>query len=248
MGRIDFVGEIMEFDENLYQQLEEAKEATVAAKDDLEDAKADQEDLKADLLVREDELNEQVSEADALLAEIESNLDSYTALYDEAEADEAAVQEQINQMVEELEKQEAGSVAGTGSFIWPTPSCYVVTSTYGMRLHPKYHVYKMHTGIDIGASYGSKVLAADSGKVLTSQYSSSYGNYIVISHGNGTTTLYAHLSSRKVSAGDTVTQGDLIGLVGSTGVSTGPHLHFEISVNGSRVNPLDYFSGYTIRE
>ena len=247
LARIDFVGEVMEFDENLYQQLNEAKEATIAAKNDLEDAKTDQEDLKAELLVREDELNEQVNEASALLIEIESNLDTFTALYEEAEAEEAAVQEQINQMVAELERQEAGSVAGTGSFIWPTPSCYIVTSEFGMRLHPKYNVYKMHNGIDIGASYGSKVLAADSGTVLTSKHLSGYGDCIIISHGNGTTTLYAHLSSRKVSAGDTVTQGDLIGLIGNSGVSTGPHLHFEISVNGSRVNPLNYFTGYTIR-
>ena len=95
--------------------------------------------------------------------------------------------------------------------------------------------------MDVGASYGSSIYAADGGTVLTSTYSSSYGYYIVIYHGNGTTTLYAHLSQLLVSAGDSVSQGELIAYSGNSGASTGPHLHFEVSVGGSRVNPLDYF-------
>ncbi|MCL2402163.1 MAG: M23 family metallopeptidase [Oscillospiraceae bacterium] len=96
----------------------------------------------------------------------------------------------------------------------------------------------MHNGIDIGAPSGRNVFAADTGTVLISRRNASFGNYIVISHGDGVTTLYAHLSTRSVSVGDTVTRGDVIGRVGSTGISTGPHLHFEVSVNGARINPL----------
>jgi murein DD-endopeptidase MepM/ murein hydrolase activator NlpD len=96
----------------------------------------------------------------------------------------------------------------------------------------------MHNGIDIRGGHGDPVFAADSGTVITSQFNASYGNFIVISHGNGVNTLYAHLSTRQVSVGDTVTRGQRIGLIGSTGVSTGPHLHFEVIVNGSRVNPM----------
>jgi murein DD-endopeptidase MepM/ murein hydrolase activator NlpD len=103
----------------------------------------------------------------------------------------------------------------------------------------------MHTGIDIGASYGASVMAADGGVIIISEYSPSYGHYIVISHGNGMTTLYAHLSKRLVKEGDKVTQGQKIGLIGSTGNSTGPHLHYEISKNGSRVNPLTYYDSST---
>ena len=247
LARLDIVGEVMEYDESLFRKLDEARLATIEAKEDLENTKTEREDSKVELIARQAELTDRVAEADNLLEEIESNIDEFTALYEEAESDEDAVQKEINKMMEELKNQESGSVTSTGSFIWPTPSSHIVTSLFGMRQHPIDHVLRMHTGVDIGASYGASILASDGGKVLTSKYSSSYGNYIVINHGNGTTSLYAHLSSRKVSAGDSVTQGQVIGLVGSTGNSTGPHLHFEISKNGTRVNPLDYFSGYTIQ-
>jgi murein DD-endopeptidase MepM/ murein hydrolase activator NlpD len=104
----------------------------------------------------------------------------------------------------------------------------------------------MHSGIDIGGvGYGSKVLASDDGQVMTSGYSSSYGNYVVISHGNGFSTLYAHLSKRSVKEGDKVQKGQVLGLTGSTGNSTGPHLHFEIRKDGATVNPLNYFDKST---
>jgi murein DD-endopeptidase MepM/ murein hydrolase activator NlpD len=125
-----------------------------------------------------------------------------------------------------------------------------VTSRYGNRWHPIFKEYRKHNGIDIGASYGASVMAADSGVIIISEYSSSYGNYIVISHGNGITTLYAHLSKRLVKEGDKVAQGSVIGKIGSTGNSTGPHLHYEISKNGATVNPLTYYdaSTYVISE
>ena len=92
--------------------------------------------------------------------------------------------------------------------------------------------------------YTSEVHAAKAGTVIVSQRSSSYGEYVVVSHGSGNTTLYAHMSSRKVSVGDYVAQGDVLGITGSTGISSGPHLHFEITENGNRVNPLNYLTGY----
>jgi murein DD-endopeptidase MepM/ murein hydrolase activator NlpD len=115
--------------------------------------------------------------------------------------------------------------------------------------HPIYHDLRPHYGIDIRASYGSNIHAADSGKVITSTYSSSYGNYIVISHGSGMTTLYAHMSKLKSKVGDTVSKGAVIGYAGSTGASTATHLHFEVSVNGEKRDPLKYFSsdGYVMK-
>ena len=118
------------------------------------------------------------------------------------------------------------------------PVSGAVTSGFGMRKHPVFGDYRQHNGVDFYASHGAVVVAADSGTVITSTYNSSYGNYVVIAHGGGMTTLYAHLSSRSVSVGDGVSKGQQVGLVGSTGISTGPHLHFEVSVNGTRINPM----------
>ena len=244
LSRIADVGEIMESDELLYEQLKQAKQDTLEAKQSLEESQQERQAEKDNMVLLQKELNVERSEADALLQEIEDNLETERDLYQQETAEYSAIQKEINQKVEELKKQQ--TVTGTGTLTWPTPSSYKVTSEFGMRMHPIYHELRMHTGIDIGASYGTSVVASDGGTVITSKYSSSYGNYIVISHGNGYTTLYAHLSSRLAAAGDNVTQGQLIGKVGSTGASTGPHLHYEVSKDGKRVNPLQFFSGYTI--
>lgn len=137
-------------------------------------------------------------------------------------------------------------VIAEGLYIWPSAASDYVTSFFGTRLHPILGVYKTHTGIDIGAGYGTPVLAAADGVVTTAAYDAGgYGNYLIIDHGNGNMTLYAHMSQMSAVAGQTVTQGQTIGLVGSTGMSTGPHLHFEVYVGGTRVDPLLYFSNYT---
>ena len=141
-----------------------------------------------------------------------------------------------------------------GGYIWPVDSRYI-TSTVGGRASPGGIGSTNHKGTDIGrVGYTSSVYASKAGTVIVSQYSRSYGNYVVISHGSGNTTLYAHMSSRKVSVGQYVNQGDVIGITGSTGNSTGPHLHFEVTENGVRVNPLSdgaeprmgYLTGYTL--
>ena len=135
----------------------------------------------------------------------------------------------------------------TGSYIWPTPNSRLITSLYGNRMHPILGYERYHSGVDINGAAGAAIIAADTGKVILSSYDpGGYGNYLVISHGNGMTTLYAHMTSAAVGQGAVVTKGQTIGYVGSTGLSTGPHLHFEITVNGGRVNPLSYFSGYSI--
>lgn len=137
-------------------------------------------------------------------------------------------------------------VIAEGFYIWPSAASDYVTSFFGTRLHPILGIYKTHTGIDIGAGYGTPILAAADGVVTTAAYDAGgYGNYIIIDHGNGNMTLYAHMIQMSVSVGQTVTQGQTIGFVGSTGMSTGPHLHFEVYVGGTRVDPLLYFSNYT---
>lgn len=137
---------------------------------------------------------------------------------------------------------------GTGHWVWPTNQGYTISSPYGYRVDPINGSRSLHTGLDIaGTGHGSPVYAADNGTVITSQYNGSYGNYIVINHNNGYYTSYAHMSKLLVNVGDTVAQGQTIGLVGSTGRSTGPHLHFETWYGGApfrggtRFNPFDLY-------
>ena len=129
---------------------------------------------------------------------------------------------------------------GPSGFLWPCPSSKRITSGFGKRAQPTAGASTNHKGIDIGASYGASIIAAAGGRVTTATYSSSAGNYIVISHGNGLSTVYMHCSALYVSAGQTVSAGQSIAAVGSTGYSTGNHLHFGVIKNGSYVNPLGY--------
>ena len=133
-----------------------------------------------------------------------------------------------------------GSQYVGGTFAWPAPGYYTITSPYGMRLHPVIKSYRNHSGMDIGAPMGSYAIAANDGVVTKSMYSNSYGNMIMIDHGGGVTTLYAHGSELIARVGDKVKRGDAIMKVGSTGWSTGPHLHFEIRINGQTIDPYPY--------
>ena len=238
LARLDFISDIMNADERAYNEFVEARNETIAAKEALEQTKAELEEEKAALEQKEAELLEQLEEANAFILSIEQNLQAERALRAQVAEEEERVQREIAAKIEELRKleEQARQARGTGELMWPTNGN--LTSGFGWRTHPVFGGRRFHNGIDIGAPHGANVFAADSGSVLISEYSSGYGNYVVLSHGNGMTTLYAHLSSRSVSAGTTVSKGQVIGLIGSTGVSTGPHLHFEVSVNGSRINPM----------
>ena len=136
----------------------------------------------------------------------------------------------------------AGSsvISGSGVLSHPCPGYSRISSTFGPRSAPTAGASTFHGGLDFAASTGTAVYAAEGGTVTTSAYSSSAGNYIIINHGNGMQTVYMHLSARYISEGSSVSQGQNIGAVGSTGVSTGPHLHFEVRLNGTKVNPANY--------
>ncbi|MBQ3405427.1 MAG: peptidoglycan DD-metalloendopeptidase family protein, partial [Oscillospiraceae bacterium] len=246
--RLDIIDEVMKSDEAMYQQLVAAKKAIEDAKAALEDAKVQLQEAKAEQETVEAELERQVEEANQLLISIEANLDEYNKLQEEAEASKAQIQKEIDEMVEALERQEAAAKAaasagggsttsvittGTGRFIWPSYTTRV-TSNYGMRTNPVSGIYRLHAGVDIGASYGTDIYAADSGTVVTSKYGGGYGNYVVIYHGNGYSTLYGHMSAILCHSGQYVTQDSRIGKVGSTGLSTGPHLHFTVFKNGKQ--------------
>ena len=131
---------------------------------------------------------------------------------------------------------------------WPVPGYTRITSPFGMRTHPITGIYKLHTGVDIGAPLGSTFVTANDGIVIKAEYNGAYGNMVVVDHGGGVTTLYAHGSQILVEVGQTVLRGDPVLLVGSTGYSTGPHAHFEVRINGQYQNPLDYITNYNKTE
>lgn len=258
---IDQIGEIMEADKRLYDEYSAAREHTEDVKAEYEATLAELGAESEELAEEKAELEEQIASAVELITELEEDLEQARAEYAANEAAEAALNSQLDAInaaiaaEEEAARQEAmqnnqqytgtGSTA-TGSYIWPCPSSTYVTSRYGYRTHPIFGDERFHSGIDISANEGATIIAADSGTVSVATYDSSYGNYVTVYHSNGTYTLYAHMSSLAVSAGQTVSQGDTIGYAGSTGWATGPHLHFEIRSNGGTVDPLAYFSNYSL--
>ena len=261
LSAIDMIGEIMDADKRLFEEYKTARENTEKVKAEYEGTLQQLGEKQETLEAEKAELEAQIAAAVEVINQLENDIEAAKAEYAKAAAAEAAAQASINAIIaqmqaeEEAARQEAaennqqytgtGSTA-TGTYIWPCPSSTYVTSAFGMREHPLFGDERPHSGIDIAGSAGSEVLAADSGTVAVATYSSSYGNYVTIYHSNGDYTLYAHMSSLAVTAGQNVTQGDVIGYVGSTGWANGPHLHFEIRVNGSTVDPLSYFSTYTL--
>ncbi len=165
---------------------------------------------------------------------------------------------ELQEMIEEYQKQVAeieteirvlaiknvGEKYVGGQMAWPVPGYTRITSAFGMRTHPITGVYKLHTGVDIGAPFGTSFIAANDGVVTYAGWNNAYGNMVIIDHGGGINTLYAHGSEILVNVGDVVYQGDAVLKVGSTGYSTGPHAHFEVRVNGEYVQPLDYITSY----
>ncbi|MEG1917652.1 MAG: peptidoglycan DD-metalloendopeptidase family protein [Oscillospiraceae bacterium] len=250
LSRLDFVSEVMEYDQGVIESLQQLQEKIAADKANLESAQNDSVELKAGLVSQKKDLDTQRQEANKLAAAIESNAQEYREAMDDIEAEEEEIQNRIVKISRELAAKAAAAnggkptTAALGGYIWPVSS-HKINSPFGRRNLSYAAASKNHKGVDIGGVYySSEVHAAKAGTVIVSQYSSSYGNYVVISHGGGNTTLYAHMSSRKVSEGTEVTQGQVIGITGSTGHSTGPHLHFEITENGSRVDPLKYLTNY----
>lgn len=247
MQRLDFVLEIIEYDNNLYDNIMVHQSALDAAEAELALINAEIAEKSTQRLVLEAQLEVEVEEATAVIARVENDLNRYKDDFEQMREAENQLQESVANMLMALQRQESTIAAvGTGDFIWPCLNNRNVTAQYGIDLNQIYGIYMYHSGIDIVAEYGTNVLAADGGTVVTATYDPSFGYYMIINHGTGATTMYAHLSRIEVSAGDSVVQGQVIGKVGASGAAIQSHLHFEVSVAGVRVNPLDYYRNYTI--
>ena len=256
LTRMNEISLVLEHDKALEDDYVAARENVEEVKAEFEEAKAEEEASRIELEEKKAELEEDIAAAAALLAALAEEIQASKEAYAAAAAAEQAFMTEIANMIAELERQEAeakklaesngGSYVGnpqsTGIYQWPLPG-YTPGSAYGWRLHPIFNDMRFHAGEDVGAATGTPILAADGGTVATATYSSSYGNYVMINHGGGRVTLYAHMSSMAVSVGQSVSKGQVIGYVGSTGWSTGPHLHFEVRVNGATTDPKQYFGG-----
>lgn len=248
LSHMEIVSQIMDYDKKVVEEYKALKLSIEQQKASLESDRKEQQDYADDLKVAYEEIEAQKKEYKALKAKVDSNIE-----LKKAEAERMLrEQEQINDEIAELSRQEAAAASSSGgggggkvysgSMTWPCPSYNRISSPYGYRTHPISGTRKLHKGLDISASSGNPVIAAASGTVVKSYFSSSYGNYVVISHGGGVMTAYAHMTRRLVSVGQRVAAGQQVGTVGSTGNSTGPHLHFEVYVGGSTVNPMNYFN------
>lgn len=244
LNRYEIIRQISLRDENLFEQLKAIRDKVLTEKQELEDTKKEAEDTKLQMEANKAELEAQMEakrkQMDSIQLAQKNVKDAYTAMIETED-------ELMAQYKKAAAEYAAQSTYVGGTFMWPLPAGNnVVTCKYGMRTHPITGKRKLHTGVDLRASTGTKVYAANKGTVTTSGYSSAWGNYIIISHGGGITTLYAHMSKRSVSKDDKVKQGDIIGYSGNTGYSTAPHLHFEISKNGATYNPLNEFKDFKV--
>lgn len=262
LNRTEYIAKISEYDQKSYENYKALKQKVIDTQNKLTAQKEELAGLKEELAYEESTVTK-LSEAKAAeVAKYEEKIDLADS---EAAAFQKKIEEQeelIEQLLEERRKQieeeerrkqqeaaqngnssntSSGQVSASG-FIWPLSVSGRITSYFGSREQPTAGASTNHKGIDVGAPTGTPILAAAAGEVVTATYSSSAGNYVMIYHGNSTYTVYMHCSSLNVSVGQQVTQGQTIAAVGSTGYSTGPHLHFGISINGSYVNPLNYVS------
>lgn len=235
--REKIIEKILKYDDDLMTEINEEKESINEEKIKLEEDKVACANLKSKLDVKLAGLNETVSVKTKYLTQLKTDQKDLERSIDE-------IQKKADELEAELKRIASSSTTSKytgGTMTWPLPGYYGISSYFGNRLHPVLKVYKMHTGVDIAGAgcNGKNVVAAANGKVITAGWISGYGYTVMIDHGGGIVTLYAHSQKLLVKKGDTVKAGDVIMLVGSTGYATGPHVHFEVRVNGKYVNPLD---------
>ncbi|MBE0449332.1 MAG: peptidoglycan DD-metalloendopeptidase family protein [Clostridia bacterium] len=236
LSRIDMLQKILVHDQNLIQSLKEQRDIIEQKKVELEIIKDDLLALFKNKITKQNELNVALNNLIAYKKEL---INDEVALVEM----EDALLDEANKLTEIIKNLELAATYVGGEMMWPVPGHYMITSPFGNRLHPISKQYKMHTGIDIAGPRGTPIVAAQTGTVVYANWFGSYGKAIIIDHGGGYTTLYAHNDSINVSVGSVVKKGDNIALLGSTGYSTGPHLHFEVRMNGEYVEPLTYVKG-----
>ena len=243
MNKMEYTSQVSLYDYNMLTELKDARAQVAAMEQKLETDLAANESLQAEVTSEKenmedlvDEKTAEVEKYNASIATQQEEVDKYNQAVAEAESIIAAAEQSA---LANNTTTSATTYTG-GAFTWPVPGCYSISSYFGTRTSPTAGASSNHKGIDIPCSSGTPVVAAASGTVIVATYNYAEGNYVAIDHGGGVVTLYMHNSSLAVSAGQNVTAGQTIAYAGSTGVSTGPHCHFGVRVNGGYVDPLSY--------
>jgi murein DD-endopeptidase MepM/ murein hydrolase activator NlpD len=233
LTRMDMIQLIVQSDVNLLKNIEQQKKEVEEIHVTLQSQRLELTSVINDLSAKQDELFVASSAKESYMSGLQKDITELQRQEAIMEAQSAQIEKDI------LAAQRAVDYAG-GEMLWPTPGYYTITSPFGGRNDPISGVWSYHGGTDIAAPNGAAIVAANSGVVLMAGWNNSYGNYVIIDHGGGIATLYGHSSRLLVYAGQTVTRGETIALIGSTGYSTGNHLHFEVRVNGVRTDPMAY--------
>lgn len=249
LNRTEYVEKISDYDKNIFTEYKKAKDEIATKTDQTQKQMEQLEAYEADYKQEKDSIAQLKKNKKKELASYEKSLKNNQKKANEYSAQaakaEAAVEALLQKKQAEIDAQNAegsSNSGGDGTLRWPLNSGGRVSSQFGHRSSPTAGASSYHKGIDIAIASGTPIVAAGDGTVVTATYSSSAGNYIMISHGSRLYTVYMHCSRLAVSEGDKVTKGQTIGYVGSTGISTGSHLHFGVSKNGSYVNPFSYVS------
>ena len=234
LNNLSLVEKVYTSDQDVLEELQKAYDEIDAKKKEIETLQAELSESKATMEEQKSSLEADKASVEKKKSEIAADSAETQRELDKLEADAQA----LTSSIRNSGSSSSSSKYNGGIMAWPVPSCHTVSSGYGGRIHPTTGKYKFHGGLDIPGSYGSAIVAANSGKVIwAGNRGDSYGNYVIIDHGGGVSTLYGHSSKVLVSTGQRVSRGQRIANVGSTGRSTGPHCHFEVRINGSRVNP-----------
>ena len=250
LNKAEFINRISAYDRRMLDsyidakdQVAEKEQMLISQKSELEEAKAavqnEQDAVEALMADKEQEITVfegDISNKEAAIAEYEAMIAEQDQIIKDLEA---AILEEKKRLLAENKK---AIVYDGGKFKWPAPSYTRISDEYGYRIHPILGTQQFHNGVDMAAPNGSPILTAYDGEVIAASYSPTMGNYIMIDHGDGLITIYMHASSVSVSEGTMVARGEQIGCVGSTGRSTGPHLHFSVRENGQYVSPWNYLS------
>ncbi|MDE6213817.1 MAG: peptidoglycan DD-metalloendopeptidase family protein, partial [Lachnospiraceae bacterium] len=248
VNRADYIEALSRYDREKLDEYVETRKYVELCKEELEVEKQLLDEAKEAVEQEEANVSTMIGEKEAQILSVSTDISNKEAAIKEYEdmiaqenAEIAALEKAVAEEKARLEAENAQArIYNGGMFAWPCPSYKRISDEYGNRMHPTLGVEKFHNGLDMAASSGSSILAAYDGDVVAADYSASMGNYIMINHGSGLYTIYMHCSALYVSKGQTVSKGQNIAAVGSTGRSTGPHLHFGVRLNGNYVSPWNY--------